>query len=143
MQNVINKDKVKQLMNVKNIKNQTELAKYMGISKNELSRILSPKYDYLKSNIRKLCEVLDTNLDDIVAGNIENNEIVDIEKNQFVDVSKVKAKKSYNVLELFAGAGGLALGLEKAGFNTVGLNEINKYACSTLRKNRPNWNVIE
>ena len=80
MQNVINKDKVKQLMNVKNIKNQTELAKYMGISKNELSRILSPKYDYLKSNIRKLCEVLDTNLDDIVAGNIENNEIVDIEK---------------------------------------------------------------
>lgn len=143
MQNVINKDKVKQLMNVKNIKNQTELAKYMGISKNELSRILSPKYDYLKSNIRKLCEVLDTNLDDIVAGNVENNEIVDIEKNQFVDVSKVKAKKAYNVLELFAGAGGLALGLEKAGFNTVGLNEINKYACSTLRKNRPNWNVIE
>ena len=37
----------------------------------------------------------------------------------------------------------MALGLEKAGFNTVGLNEINKYACSTLRKNRPNWNVIE
>ncbi len=91
MQKVINKDKVKQLMNVKNIKNQTELAKYMGISKNELSRILSPQYDYLKSNIRKLCEVLDTNLDDIVAANIEkkieNKEIVDLEKNEFVDIS--------------------------------------------------------
>ena len=46
-------------------------------------------------------------------------------------------------IELFAGAGGLALGLEKAGFEAVLLNEIDKYACATLRQNRPNWNVIE
>lgn len=46
-------------------------------------------------------------------------------------------------IELFAGAGGLALGCEKAGFETVALNEFNKDACKTLRKNRPSWHVIE
>ncbi len=50
---------------------------------------------------------------------------------------------AYTVAELFAGAGGLALGMEKAGLHCVLLNEINKEACATLRKNRPNWNVIE
>lgn len=49
----------------------------------------------------------------------------------------------YTVLELFAGAGGLAVGLEKAGLKCVALNEIDKWACQTLRKNRPNWNVLE
>jgi DNA (cytosine-5)-methyltransferase 1 len=44
---------------------------------------------------------------------------------------------------LFAGAGGLALGMEKAGLKCVALNEIDKWACQTLRKNRPNWNVLE
>lgn len=48
----------------------------------------------------------------------------------------------YRVLELFAGAGGLALGLEKAGLETVGLIEIDKNASQTLKNNRPNWNVI-
>ncbi len=50
---------------------------------------------------------------------------------------------NYSVIELFAGAGGLAIGLENAGINCVALNEIDKYACKTLRENRPNWNVLE
>lgn len=45
-------------------------------------------------------------------------------------------------IELFAGAGGLALGLEKAGFETIGLIEIDHAAANTLKINRPNWNVI-
>jgi len=46
-------------------------------------------------------------------------------------------------VELFSGAGGLALGLEAAGFEHVALIEHNKDACATLRINRPDWNVIE
>lgn len=45
-------------------------------------------------------------------------------------------------IELFAGAGGLALGLEQAGFNHIGLIEFNQPAAETLKKNRPQWFVI-
>ena len=45
--------------------------------------------------------------------------------------------------ELFAGAGGCALGLEQAGIHPVALVENNKDACNTLRLNRPSWNIIE
>lgn len=54
-----------------------------------------------------------------------------------------KPATSYSLVELFAGAGGLALGLEKAGFTSLLLNEKDKYACQTLRLNRPHWNVVE
>jgi len=53
-----------------------------------------------------------------------------------------KPKRKYSSVELFAGAGGLALGLESAGFEAVLLNEIDKNACDTLTANRPNWNVL-
>ena len=46
----------------------------------------------------------------------------------------VGPQHKYSVLELFAGAGGLAVGLEKAGLKCVALNEIDKWACQTLRK---------
>lgn len=51
--------------------------------------------------------------------------------------------RKFTTLELFAGAGGLALGMEKAGFSHIMLNEIDHSACETLRCNRPHWNVVE
>jgi DNA (cytosine-5)-methyltransferase 1 len=50
--------------------------------------------------------------------------------------------RPYRTIELFAGAGGLALGLEKAGLDCILLNDSDKWACETLRANRPNWTVI-
>jgi DNA (cytosine-5)-methyltransferase 1 len=46
-------------------------------------------------------------------------------------------------LELCAGAGGQAIGLETAGYEHVGVLEIDKDCCDTLRLNRPQWNVLE
>jgi DNA (cytosine-5)-methyltransferase 1 len=79
---------------------------------------------YRKEDINSLIEPLLTEID----SNIDNTET---------------PLKNYNVLELFAGAGGLAIGLEKSGIKCAALNEIDKWACQTLRENRPNWNVLE
>lgn len=46
------------------------------------------------------------------------------------------------VIELFAGAGGLALGLHQAGLEPVGLFEYDRDCIRTLAKNRPKWPVF-
>ena len=46
-------------------------------------------------------------------------------------------------IEMCAGAGGQALGLEQAGFGHQALVEIDAHCCNTLRANRPRWNVLE
>ncbi|MGO4462899.1 DNA cytosine methyltransferase [Streptomyces sp. M-16] len=46
-------------------------------------------------------------------------------------------------LDVCSGAGGLALGLEQAGFDPVLLLDNRDVACRTLRANRPSWNVHE
>lgn len=51
--------------------------------------------------------------------------------------------RDYTSVELFAGAGGLALGMHLAGFRHVLLNELEHTACQTLNLNRPDWNVLE
>lgn len=51
------------------------------------------------------------------------------------NILKSKTTSDYNVIELFAGAGGTALGFENAGLKHLLLNELDKMACQTLRKN--------
>lgn len=50
---------------------------------------------------------------------------------------------TYTSMEICAGAGGQALGLERAGFEHVSLVEIERPACETLILNRPHWNVVQ
>jgi DNA (cytosine-5)-methyltransferase 1 len=57
-------------------------------------------------------------------------------------ILKSDKKSNYTAIELFAGAGGTALGLEYAGFNHVLLNEFDKNCVATLKKNRPEWNTV-
>lgn len=63
----------------------------------------------------------------------------------FVAASRVKPAKpsALTSVEICAGAGGQALGVELAGFGHTALVEIDKDACATLRANRPSWNVSE
>lgn len=69
-------------------------------------------------------------------------EQLSIDYEDTVDNTEVPIKE-FKVLELFAGAGGLAVGMEKAGIKCAALNEIDKWACQTLRENRPKWDVLE
>lgn len=64
-------------------------------------------------------------------------------ENSWDEEMEVQPLRNFTSVELFAGGGGLALGMEKAGFKHVLLNEFETYACNTLRLNRPDWNVIE
>jgi len=123
-------------MVIKNYYSLSEVAKILGKSKETLRRWdrngkltalrepISEYRIYKKEAINSLLEPLLTEIDE----NIDNSEI---------------PMKEYKVLELFAGAGGLALGLEKSGIKCEALNEIDKWACQTLRENRPHWNILE
>lgn len=146
----VDKEKVLDVMNKNNISTQQELAKKMGITKNQLSVLLCNKTNPFKSNIQLLCDTLGVSPVDIITSEqmkhvpVANEHItLDDEHDKFIDIIDIKVNDNYKVVELFAGAGGLALGLHKAGFETAGLVEIDKYAAQTLRLNKPNWNVIE
>ncbi|MDE6709937.1 MAG: DNA cytosine methyltransferase, partial [Oscillospiraceae bacterium] len=105
--------------------NKTELKEAAGISFNVMARMGKNETVSLES-INKICCVLNCNIGDIIDINTDNR----------------TDNKVHTTIELFAGAGGLALGVEKAGFNTIGLIEIDKDASDTLRRNRPEWRVI-
>ena len=70
-------------------------------------------------------------------------EVADMVNTRWDEEMGVKPRRRFNSIELFAGGGGLALGMEKAGFHHVMLNEFDPSACETLRKNRPNWHIVE
>jgi DNA (cytosine-5)-methyltransferase 1 len=64
----------------------------------------------------------------------------------YIDISTEPSKENnYNfpVVSLFSGAGGLDIGLEEAGFNTVSCVEYDTDCRETLRHNRPEWKLFE
>ena len=104
--------------------NKTDLKEAAGISFNVMAR-MGKNEPISFDSIEKICLALNCNIGDII------------------DIAKEAPPSSnFTTIELFAGAGGLALGIEKAGFDTLGLIEFDKDAASTLMCNRPNWNVI-
>ena len=107
--------------------NRTELKEASGISFNVLAR-LGKNEPVSFETIEKICFTLNCKIEDVVE--IQNDTSVQVEKNEFTTI------------ELFAGAGGLALGVEKAGFKTLGLIEFDKDAADSLKENRPEWRVI-
>ena len=64
----INRFKIKELMAKKKIDNFSELARMLGISKNQLSNILSEKYNPIKSNVVELAEFFDVDVVDLLEG---------------------------------------------------------------------------
>ncbi len=107
--------------------NRTELKEASGISFNVLAR-LGKNEPVSFESIEKICFTLNCNIEDVV----------EIQRDRLAE----NTSKNYTTIELFAGAGGLALGIEKAGFDTLGLIEFDKDAADSLKINRPNWRVI-
>lgn len=115
----------------------SETSEYIGKSKETLRRWdKEGKLSAVREPISNYRVYRKSDVDTLFAGFLDENI-------QETISNHVEPHNKYTVLELFAGAGGLAVGMEKAGLNCIALNEIDKWACQTLRKNRPNWNVIE
>lgn len=128
---ILSKVKVKEAMYLQGIKTFTELAEKLGITKNQLSVMLSESYSPLKSRVSGLCQVLNINPENII--DFENSSRSGMTMSDNGDITAI---------ELFAGAGGLALGMEQAGIHTLEHVEFDKACCETLRTNRPQWNVV-
>ena len=127
----LSKVKVKEAMNSKGIRTFTELSSLLGITKNQLSVMMSDSYNPLKARVEELCQVLCVSPD----------KIMDFD-NYYHEHNDSPSEDDITAIELFAGAGGAALGLEQAGINTLLHVEFDKVCCETLKLNRPNWNVV-
>jgi len=68
----INRFKIKELMAKRKIDNFSKLARMLGISKNQLSNILSKKYNPIKSNIVELAKFFNVNPVDLIQKNKKN-----------------------------------------------------------------------
>lgn len=134
----LSKSKIKEAMDKKGISTYTKLAETLGITKNQISVMLSDEYDPLKTRVVELCKCLDVNPFSVMECQPEEYG----GKNLFAITPETVRDDAVTAIELFAGAGGIALGLEKAGIETFEYVEFDRTCCDTLRYNRPCWNVV-
>ena len=73
---------------------------------------------------------------------VQNKSAARSKKESNFKVLKSSPTKRFNAIDLFAGAGGTALGLDNSGFDHLLLSEIDQSAAKTLKTNRPDWNVV-
>ena len=105
---------------INNNLNQTLFAKAINATQAQVSDWLAGKSKPNYDNLRSIATVF----------KIDANILLNVKKeNRFTNV------------ELFAGAGGLALGLEQAGFDNLLSNDFDKDSCNTLKLNRPDWKI--
>lgn len=117
------------------------------ISENNLAALLGTSAATTHNWAKKGIFPSYTNSKGIKGFNMEDlgqfTEVKDMLNSNWDEEFNVTPVRRFTSVELFAGGGGLALGMEKAGFNHILLNEFEKSACDTLRTNRPQWNIIE
>ena len=106
---------------------ESEVADILGISKKSLSKF--KKDDFFTNQYKKKKGHINYQ----ILKNLE--EFKKLENTRWDIELRTKPKRKFHIIELFAGAGGLAIGLKNAGFNTLLLNDIDKDSCKTLSKN--------
>ena len=107
----ISRLKIQEAMCECGIKTFTELADKVGITKNQLSVMLSDSYNPFKAKVMDICNTLNVSPEDIMSSSvIDTDAAIEYEEITPDDVTAI---------ELFAGAGGLALGIEQAGIKTL------------------------
>lgn len=115
----------------------SEAAKQIGVSPDTIRRW--DKKGLIKTERSELNHRI-FNVDEIVK--IHDKVFGKSNENNF-KILKSKNKTNYRVIELFAGAGGTALGFENAGLRHSLLVEIDKNSVATLKKNKPDWKVAQ
>lgn len=123
-------------MNNTTIIRDTHLADIMGVSMRTIEKWKeSGKYVSHKDEVGKAF---------FYAQDLINiSEVKEMLETRWDEEAHVTPLRDFTSVELFAGAGGLALGMHQAGFRHVLLNEMDGMACQTLRRNHPEWNVLE
>ncbi|OGI26650.1 MAG: DNA (cytosine-5-)-methyltransferase [Candidatus Moranbacteria bacterium RIFOXYB1_FULL_43_19] len=96
--------------------------------KKGLIKVQRSEFNYRVFNIDEIKKIHSK----VIGGSSANN----------YEILKSNKVSEHTTIELFAGAGGTAIGFENAGLQHVLLNELDKNAVETLKQNRPKWNVI-
>jgi len=112
---------------------ESEVADILGISKKSIIKF--KRNDLLSNQFKRKKGYINYQL-------LKDLEIFKkLENSKWETELNTKPKRKYHLIELFAGGGGLAIGLKNAGFKTLLLNDIDKDSCKTLSKNT-NYDVI-